>query len=236
MRKGSGRVGLGFVAAIALAGCSATKQAPVSNVGAGGCAFLGATGCSRLRPGAQGEADLRYINPNAVWTQYNKVIIDPVTYWGDESGGPSAADQTMLTNYFYAALVDAWGKKFQIVQQPGPGVMRVQVAITNVTAATPGLRTISTVVPQLHLLNTLQSQVSGQLAFAGSVQAEGRITDSQSGQILSEGVDKRIGGGSIEAAAQWQWGDAENAMKLFAKTSADRVYSWTTGTVTPPPS
>ena len=224
---------LAFLLAIVLAGCTATKQAPVTNLGSGGCAFLGATGCSRLRPGAQGEADLRYINPTANWTQYGKVLIDPVTYWGDESGGPSPADQTMLTNYFYAALVDAWGKKFPIVQQPGPGVMRLQVAITSVTAATPGLRTISTVVPQLHLLNTMQSQVTGQLAFAGSIQAEGRITDSVTGQILSEGVDKRIGGGSIQAAAQWQWGDAENAMKGWATQAAERLSSWTSGAAKP---
>jgi hypothetical protein len=43
---------------------------------------------------------LRYINPNAQWTQYTQVLIDPVTFWGGDDTKVSPADQRMLTNYF----------------------------------------------------------------------------------------------------------------------------------------
>jgi len=46
-------------------------------------------------------------------------------------------------------------------------------------------------------------------------------------------MDKRVGGGSVEAAAQWQWGDAENAMKAWATQMTDRLSSWTSGGVKP---
>lgn len=36
-------------------------------------------------------------------------------------------------------------------------------------------------------------------------QAEAKLTDAVSGQLLGEWVDKRVGGGSIKTAAQWQW-------------------------------
>jgi len=38
---------------------------------------------------------------------------------------------------------------------------------------------------------------------------------------------------TIETAAQWQWGDAENAMKVWAVQIADRLSSWTAGTAKP---
>ena len=216
--------------ATSLVACSATQQAPVQTKGA--CAFLGSD-CNRLTPGTSGQAALRYVNPNAQWTQYSKVIIDPVTFWGTDQTQVSPPDQQMLTNYFYEALTKQLGKKFKVVDKARPGTMRIQVAISDVAGATPGLRTISTVVPQLHLLNTLKDAATGTFAFAGGAQVEGKVTDALTGQVLSEVVDRRLGGGSIEAAAQWDWGDAENAMDAWAKQAADWLSGLTSGTVSP---
>jgi len=46
-------------------------------------------------------------------------------------------------------------------------------------------------------------------------------------------VDGRVGGGSIESAAQWQWGDVENAMNEWATMAANKLYSWTSGATKP---
>ena len=48
-------------------------------------------------------------------------------------------------------------------------------------------------------------------------------------QVLGAGVDRRAGGGSITTAAQWQWADAENAIKLWASEIADVMYAYTSG-------
>jgi hypothetical protein len=53
----------------------------------------------------------------------------------------------------------------------------------------------------------------------GSAQAE--VTDSVSGKVLAGAMDQRVGGGSIETAVQWQWGDARNAMDQWASLTAD---------------
>jgi hypothetical protein len=45
-------------------------------------------------------------------------------------------------------------------------------------------------------------------------------------------VDKRVGGALVQAAAQWQWGDAENAMQQWAAKAVTVLASWTSGTVT----
>ena len=59
--------------------------------------------------------------------------------------------------------------------------------------------------------------------------AERKILDSMSHQVIAAAVDKRVGG-SIATAAQWNMGDAENAMTAWAKQLATRLSSWTSGT------
>ena len=218
-----------FVLMGAMAGCTTTQQAPVQRTGVGG--FLGDT--SLLTPGDKDQASLRYVNPSAQWTKYNKVLLEPVSFWGDDKTKLSAADQQMLTNFLHQQLYDQLSQKYEMVSEPGPGVMRLHVALVDAEAATPVLRTISMVVPQARALSTLKYLATGTYPFIGAAEAEAKMTDSQTGQLLGEWVDKRVGGGSIKTAAQWQWGDAENAMKEWATMAASKLSSWTSGAVKP---
>lgn len=51
--------------------------------------------------------------------------------------------------------------------------------------------------------------------------------------VLGEWAERRRGSGSLQAAAQWQWGDAENAMNQAAADWAAKLTSWTSGAATP---
>jgi len=227
----SRRSGLALAAcalAATMAGCAVTQQVAVSNQNY--CPFLGASVCARLTPGSgPNQFDLRWVNPNAQWTQYNKVLIQPVSFWGPDDTKVSEADQRMLTNYFYKALEQQLSTKFQVVTQPGPGVMAIHVALEDLSGATPGLRSVSLVEPHVRLLATLKYLATGTYPFVGSAQAEGKVTDSMTGQVLAAAVSKRVGGGSPKAADQWEWGDAENALTYFATLLTTRLSSWTTG-------
>jgi hypothetical protein len=214
-----------------LSACTTTQKVAVNQADVN-CAFLG-NDCSLLTTGGKEQAGLRYVNPSAQWSRYNKVLIDPVTYWGGDSTKLSASDQQMLVNYFSQQLKEKLGEKFQIVNQPGPGVMKIDVALTDADAATPVLRSISMIVPQAHMLANLKYLATGSMPFVGAAQAEAKITDSTSGQILAMAVDKRIGGGSFTTGFQWKWGDAENAVNNWAEMTADRLSAWTSGTASP---
>ena len=226
----SAKIGL-MLAALALAtfvaSCSVTQREKVTSQNY--CPFLGSNLCAKLTPGSGGQFDLRYVNPNAQWTQYNKVLIQPVTFWAGDNTTVSAADQQMLTNYLYSALQQQLSAKFQVVNEPGPGVMTVQVALNDATSATPGLRSISLVEPHARALATLKYLSTGTYPFVGSAQAEGKATDSVTGQVLGAAVSKRVGGGSVKAADQWQWGDAENALTYWAQKITNLLASWTSG-------
>jgi hypothetical protein len=217
------------LALAALTGCAVTQREKVTDQNY--CPFLGNSVCLQLVPATdKKEADLRYINPGAQWTQYTKVLIDPVTFWGGDDTQLSAADQRTLTNFFYKALEQELSKKFQVVDQPGPGVMTIQVALDDVTKATPVLRSISVAEPHVRMLATLKYLATGTFPFIGSAQAETKITDSVTGQVLAAAVSKRVGGGSLKDAAVWEWGDAEHALTYWATQMTTRLSSWTSGT------
>ena len=147
----------------------------------------------------------------------------PVEFWAAADSKVPAADQATLTEYFYNQLQSNLSKSFTLVDQPGPGVMTLRVALMDATTAVPGLRTISVIVPQARVLNLAQSMVTDSYAFVGSAEAEMKLTDSVSGALLAEAVDQRAGGMGIKSAASFQWGDAQNAMDYWAQKIPNRV-------------
>jgi hypothetical protein len=214
-----------------LSACATTQKAPLDQASLN-CGLLGDV-CGKLTPGDKDQASLRYVNPSAQWTQYNKIMIEPVTFWGGNATSVSAADQQALVNYFSQQLNERLGKKFQIVNQPGPGVMKFTAAMVDAETATPVLRSISMIVPQAHMLANLKYVATGTFPFVGGAQAEAKITDSVSGTLLAAAADKRIGGGSAVTGFQWQLGDAENAVDKWCEMAAERLSSWTTGAAAP---
>ena len=224
-----------FAAALAstlfLTGCSTTVEStpPAAEALEQGQAlppavtgFLGPD-AAKLQPGGKGKAALVWVNPNAQWAQYTKIYVKPVEFWASQDSKVSPDDQKVLTTYFYNQLQTILAKNFTIVDQPGPGVLVLRIALMDATTATPGLRTISVVVPQARILNLGQSLATGSYAFVGSAEAEMMATDGVTGEVLAEAVDQRAGGMGMKGAASFQWGDAENAMDYWAQTISDRL-------------
>jgi Protein of unknown function (DUF3313) len=220
-----------LAAALLASGCSTTveSQPPAAKaLESGGpmpsavTGFLGAD-ASKLAPGPEGGAALAWINPNVQWASYTKIQLMPVEFWAAADSKVSTDDQKVLTEYFYNALQTNLSKSFTLVDQPGPGVMTVRVALMDATTAVPGLRTISVVVPQARVLNMAQSLATDSYAFVGSAEAEMKVTDSVNGQLLAEAVDQRAGGMGLKSAASFRWGDAQNAMDYWAQKIPNRL-------------
>jgi len=184
--------------------------------------FFGAS-AALLQPGKEGQAAMVYINPNAQWSSYTKILLQPVQYWNTADSEKSDAEEQLLVTYFHNQLQQDLQKDFTLVSQPGPGVLVLYVALINATAATPVLRSISVVVPQARLLNSVQSLATGSYAFVGSAEAEMKALDGATGEFLAGAIDQRSGGVAMSTAAQWQWGDAENAMNFWSEKITSRL-------------
>ncbi len=203
-----------------LAGCAATNQGQLSNVTMTG--FLG----NYNQLSATNDSSkvlLRYVDTTAPWSSYTKIRIEPVTFWAAADSSVPLPVQQQLTDYAYQQITaDIKAAGIPIVADDGPGVVVVRMALTDATSATPGLRTISVVVPQARVLSLGVKAVTGQTAFAGSVQSEGEVLDSVTGKRIAAWVDRRTGGASISNANVWQWGDAENVINFWAQALVAR--------------
>jgi Protein of unknown function (DUF3313) len=226
-----GVAGAGLALVLVLSGCSTTVQSTPEAAQAlesGGPMPAAVTGFfgsdpSKLTPGPEGGAALAYVDPNAQWSKYTKIQLMPVEFWAAADSTVSASDQQMLTSYFYNKLEQDLGQSFTLVDQPGSDVLTLRVALMDATTATPGLRSISVVVPQARILNGVQSLATGSYAFVGSAEAEMKATDSTTGEMLAGAVDQRAGGMGIKGAASFKWGDAENTMDYWAQKITSRL-------------
>jgi Protein of unknown function (DUF3313) len=227
----SSAVAVGLIFVLLLSGCSTTVQSTpeaAKAVESGAALPPAVTGffgndASKLAPGPEGGAALAYVNQNAKWSKYAKIRLMPVEFWAAADSKVSESDQQMLTAYFYNKLKEDLGKNFTLVDQPGPDVLTLRVALMDATTATPGLRSVSVIVPQARVLNGLQSLATGSYAFVGSAEAEMEARDSVTGELLGGAVDQRAGGMGLKGAASFQWGDAENAMDYWAEKITNRL-------------
>jgi hypothetical protein len=223
--------GAGLLIILALSGCSTTVEstpAAATALQSGAPLPAAVTGffgsdASKLAPGSQGGAALAYVDPNAQWSKYTKIQLMPVEFWAAADSTVSASDQQTLTTYFYNKLKQDLGQSFTLVDQPGPDVLTLRVALMDATTATPGLRTVSVIVPQARVLNLAQSLATGSYAFVGSAEAEMKATDPTNGEMLAGAVDQRAGGMGIKSAASFRWGDTENAMDYWAQKITSRL-------------
>ena len=199
---------------VLVSGCAPTTRAPsIEKSG-----FL--SDYSILKPGGKDEAQRVYRKPDMDWASYKNILLDPVTIWtGKESQGKgiSAQDSQTLANYFHSAIYQDLNKEgFRLVDAPKPHTLRVQVAITKAKESNVALNVISSVVPQLRALSSLDKLATGKPAFVGEAQIEVKVTDAITGELLVAGVDHRVGGKVLNAAEFSSWGDVETMMREWA--------------------
>lgn len=212
------------VAAICMvAACSRTTQ--MSNVTPTG-GFLPQP--ALLQPGQSGQPSLVYLSPQVSSGGYNKVILDPVTIWAGENShllSLPPEEQQGLAENFHARVYEALEKECQMTTAVGPNTVRIRLALVDAEQSDPGLNTISTYIPQAHVVSTLAAFTfdGGAGIFAGSASAEGYATDAKTGALLWQGVDKRAGQNALGTNTLNSWGDVDNAFVAWSKDFAARL-------------
>ena len=196
-------------------GCAAQKMEVKNYSG-----FLG--DYSKLGPGPEGGVDKRYIKPGVDFKKYNKIMMDQVRfYFKDDAGdkGIDADEMKELADTFHRDVIDALGSAYPLVAKPGPDVMRLRVAITDMELPNRGINAISTVLPVGLAISTVKSGVTGKGTGCGEVSMEFQVLDSQTNAVLGEGVDRRSGG---KLDSMSKFGTAEDAFKFWA----GRLRTW----------
>jgi hypothetical protein len=116
-----------------------------------------------LRQGSDDEALLVYRNPEADWSNYQQVVLDPVTFWEAERSGfgdLSLYERAQLAVALYRTTHDELAKDYQMVRATGAGVLHIEVELTG--------------------------------AAGSGASVETQVFDGASGELLAAAVDRRV--------------------------------------------
>ena len=200
-----------------VAGCAPSGMKSVERTG-----FL--THYDMLQPdGGEDRAALVYIKPGVDFKSYNKLMFERIVLLLADSAETRAIDPTVLkemTDYYQQALFNAVKGGYEIVDQPGPGVMRVRIAITELKPAKPVANTLSSIIPVGIVVAGAVKAASEENLGTGEAGTEMELLDSQSGVRLAAVMDRRQGG---KEAFGGKWDDTKEAFDTWAKRFRQRL-------------
>lgn len=130
-------------------------------------------------------------------SKYSKLMISPIIVWqgGDQTRfqGASEADLKAITDIFHQELVDAVDDGYDVVTEPGPDVLKIEIALTGLIASDPSIDGAIIVVPFMPFLSKTEELVTGKQSFVGATAIEGILRNSVSNDEIAAFVDTKIG-------------------------------------------
>ncbi len=222
-------------------GAIASDNRQVAQVG-----FLTAPGKLQKAPG--GEGALCWKQPGVDWKVYDKVMIERIqVYLDPKSSAEHPVDPTdlkMLTDYFDAALVKNLSPIAKLVDQPGPGVLRVRLALTTLIPTDTAQSMAGTAIPYGFVAEASAGAATGRPAgstpYMGQTGLQAQFRDGATGNIVGECADNTIGlkyaadldRGAAGAAQAWlngytssftSWNYAQDAFNKWSAALARRL-------------
>lgn len=179
-----------IVAAILLAGCASNSNMPNQMEYSG---YLPNYSDLTQTTGPDGETFLRYINPKLNPANYSAIIVDPVVFYpkAEPTAQVSQATLDQIRGYGTTCLRQAIASRVRVVDAPGPGVVKLQVALTGVATTAAGLKPYQ-YVPQAFVISMAINAVEG-APQQSKLLVEALGTDSVSGEVLSKVIRTHTG-------------------------------------------
>lgn len=203
---------------LVLCGCSTTTAPSAQSVEFSG--FLG--DYKGLETGGPDSAVYFYAKPGLSLADYTRVIIEDPEILLSEETLEDIEDEDIATVVAFAKQA---GESFQevipVTEEPGPGVLRVRWAITDLKPASKANIATGLLLPARVVSKALKVG-TGTYLFVGQIGVEAEVVDSVTGERLIAGVDTRVGANAIGNVGS-TWGDVEDAFDLWADRFASNL-------------
>jgi len=171
---------------------------------------------------SQDEDTMGYVTPGINWQKYDSIMIDKVRVIRPEGEvkNPSRI-LTAVVDKYEELLRQELNKDFNVVNEAGPGTIRLQTAITSVYTSHDDLKgyqfiPISAVVVAAGRATGLEKQSS-------RVMSELRIVDSVDGQLLGQAVDLKAGEKKQDKDSAILLADVVPILEQWASRVGDRL-------------
>lgn len=208
------------------------------------------TDYARLKPTPWGEGIQCWSEPKLNAANYSKVLVSRIVVSlappkdKDKEVTIDPSDLKTLTDYFHSALIKNLKPVMQVVDQPGPGVVVMRIALTDLVPTEVKDSIAGTLIPYAFVLEagsgTATGRPAGSTPYMGETGMEMQFRDGVTGAVLAECRDTEIGrkyaadmnSGVMGAAQTWaggylnsfqSWSYAKNAFDKWSVLIAQRL-------------
>ena len=140
-----------------------------------------------------------YIDAAVDFSKYNKLLVDRIKiFFKDDSQykGIDPDELKVLTDYFYDAIKKAVGDAYPLVKEPGPDVLRLRIAVTDLVPNKPEASVATLVIPFAWVADAgsgVAKGETGSTVFTGEASIEFEALDSVSSEQLAAYIETETG-------------------------------------------
>jgi hypothetical protein len=155
-----------------------------------------------FKPGLKGGVDLLYMKEGVDFKKYNKVMLDHIIFFTDPGAqfkGVEADELKKLEVSFHSALKNELEKEYPyvsypIVNEPGPDVMKLRVAVTTLNPGRPVVCGAAMALLPISLtLGEAKQAVTGKNIGTGNASIEAEMLDSLTNERIAAAIDNYNG-------------------------------------------
>jgi hypothetical protein len=178
-----------------------------------------------FKPGPEDGADLIYLKEHVDFKAYNKVMMDRVVFYFKKDSkykGRHPDELKEFADAFHLAMFEALKGGYTLVNKPGPDVLRIRVAITDLVPSKPALNAFTAISPTSLALSVGKKAVTGKHSFVGEASMEAEFLDSQTNERIAAVIDTKSAEKYKVIKGMKKWGHAKDAFEYWAK----RLRQW----------
>jgi hypothetical protein len=180
---------------------------------------------SKISKTANDDGSYEYKDTTVDYGKYNKLLVDRIkVFFKDDSDykGIDPDELKVLTDYFYEAVNKEVGDAYPMVTEPGPDVLRLRVAVTDLVPNKPEASVATLVIPFSWVADAGSGVVkgdAGSTVFTGHASIEVEALDSDSSQQLVAFIE-------TEPGKKYNWTSGViKGVKSYAKAYSKWAYT-----------
>jgi hypothetical protein len=159
-------------------------------------------------------------------SKYHKIMLDDVVFFISDDAkykGFEATELAELGGAFHRAMIMNLAGVYEFTDTPGPGVLRIRLAVTNLVPSGSVSGTVTTIVPVGLAISSVKKAATGSHIGMGSVSIEGEILDSQTNKVLGAVIDTKMGKKYKVRKGASKWGHAIDIFNTWAQNVRTRL-------------
>jgi len=154
---------------------------------------------SRISKTKDKTGSYEYRDPAVDYSKYNKLLVDRIkVFFKDDSEykGIDPDELKVLTDYFHEAIRKAVEDAYPLVEEPGPDVLHLRVAVTDLVPNKPEASVASLAIPFAWVADAGSGVAKGEVGstmFTGEATIEVEALDSITSQQLVAHIETEAG-------------------------------------------